>query len=103
MFVVVGVGEDLPEVRVAPGAAAVLWRAGALRDEQGRVVGVGLGIEQIFDGDRVPPVVAEVVGVAEATAEVDELAERTWRSSLNPSSGSGRPKSCSPKENAWMR
>ena len=75
VFVVVGVGEDAPEVRVSPGAAAVLWRAGALGDDQDRVGDVRVGVEQVFDDDLVLPVVAEVVGVAEASAEVDELAE----------------------------
>jgi hypothetical protein len=62
-------------VRVSPGAAAVLWRAGPLGRDERRVVGVGAGVEQVFDEDLVLPVDAEVVGVAEASAEVDELAE----------------------------
>ena len=34
-----------------------------------------VGIQQVLDKDLVLPVVAEVVGVAEASAEVDQLAE----------------------------
>lgn len=75
VFVVGGVGEDLPEVGVAPGAAAVLGRAGSLGGDQCGVVGVGIGVEQVFDGDLVLPVVAEVVGVAEASADVGEFVE----------------------------
>lgn len=75
VFVVAGVGEDLFEVRVSPGAAAVLWWAGSLRGHEDRVVDVRVGIEQVFDEDLVLPVVAEVVGVAEASAGVSELTE----------------------------
>jgi hypothetical protein len=41
VFVVTGVGEDVFEVRVSPGAAAVLWWAGSLRRDEDRVVGLG--------------------------------------------------------------
>ena len=69
MLLVAGVGEDRLEIGVSPGAAAVLRRAGSLRGHEDRVVGVGVGVEQVLDEDLVLPVVAEVVGVAEASAE----------------------------------
>ena len=103
MFVLAWVGEDLSEVRVSPGAAAVLWWAGPLRAHQGRVVSVGVGVEQLLDGDLVLPVIAEVVGVAEAGADIGELAQSDLALVAEAeSSGSGTPNSSSPKEKTCM-
>ena len=72
MAFVVGVGEDLFELRVSPGAAAVFGWAGPLGGDQDGVVELGVGVEQILDEDLVFPVVAEVVCVAEPVADADE-------------------------------
>jgi hypothetical protein len=42
---VAGVGEDLFEFGVSPGAAAVLWWAGSLCGDEGWVVDVGVDVE----------------------------------------------------------
>ena len=103
MFVVDWVGEDRFEVRVSPAAAAVLWWAGALGGREDRVVGLGVGVEKVFDDDLVLPVIAEVVGVAEAVAVAcDQFAESDLALVADPSSGSGMPNSCPAKENACM-
>jgi hypothetical protein len=73
---VAGVGEDCFEVGVSPGAAAVLWWAGAFRGAERRVVDLGVGVKEVFDHDLVLPVIAEVVGVAEPVADsADQLTE----------------------------
>ena len=41
-------------------------------------MGLGVGVEQVFDEDLVLPVVTEVVCVAEASTDVGELAERDF-------------------------
>lgn len=61
---------------MSPGAAAILGWAGAFRGDEHWVVGVGVGVEQVFDHDLVLPVIAEVVGVADSVADAaDQLAE----------------------------
>jgi hypothetical protein len=39
-------------------------------------MGAGDGVEEVLDEEFVLPVIAEVVGVAEASTDVDELVER---------------------------
>jgi hypothetical protein len=72
------------------GAAAVLWWAGAFRGDEHWVVGVGIGIEQVFDHDLVLPVIAEVLGVAEPVADAaDQLAEAHAALVVEPQFGIG--------------
>jgi hypothetical protein len=95
VLLVVGVGEDRFEVGVSPGATAVFRRARSLRGDEDRVVGVGVGVQQIFDEYFVLPVVAEVIGVSEASADVGELVEcdgaRRWCSASTSCAGSSAP------------
>src|SRR5436309_13565555 len=55
VFVVAGVGEDLSEVRVSPGAAAVLWRAGSRRGDQEGGVRLEVRVVKGFHEGVVPP------------------------------------------------
>jgi len=66
VFGVCGVGKNSHEMLIAPWAAAVFWRTGALSGDAGRI---GSPVDRwlgFFHGDRMVPVVAEIVGVAEA-------------------------------------
>jgi hypothetical protein len=70
VIIVIWVGERFLQVRVAPRAAAVLRRAGALTSQAdwsraGRQRLPRAGQQGLFQCDEVVPVVAEVVGVAD--------------------------------------
>lgn len=100
---VAGIGEDVFEFGVSPGAAAVLWWAGSLRGNQDGVVGLGIEVEQFFDDDLVLPVIAEVIGVAESVVDAaDQLAESDLPLVDEPELGSGTPNSSGPLEKQCM-
>jgi hypothetical protein len=65
-FRVGGVGKDLEQFFIAPDAAAIFRRTVALAGDAG---GIGLAVDgglDFLDGDRVVPIVAEILGVGKA-------------------------------------
>ncbi len=58
--------EDLEQLLITPGTAAILRRTRALACDAGRVGRSLSGRKGLFDRDGVLPVVAEVLGVGEA-------------------------------------
>jgi hypothetical protein len=55
----------LKQVAIAPGTAAILWRAGTLAVHAPGVLGRGIGAQHLLHLDDVLPIVAEVVDVPE--------------------------------------
>jgi hypothetical protein len=53
----------MSEFGIAPGAAAIFWRAATADLDQARVEHAWLGIGEMLDLDRVLPTVAEVIEV----------------------------------------
>src|SRR6266536_1264786 len=64
---VVGVGQDVHQVRVAPDASAVIRWGGAPPARAARIARCPVPVEHLFYQDVLLPVVAEVVGVTDLT------------------------------------
>jgi hypothetical protein len=96
------IGEDFEQLKVAPGAAAILGRTPALSggaDGTGQSLNVG---QFLFDQERMFPVVAEVVGVGEAgDARLDQAVRVTRFSSATSSRARGSPYCLPSMSNVW--
>lgn len=65
MLLVFGIGDRVEEQFEAGDAADIFgWRAAGTVDVVG-ILDSGIGVGDCLDGDRVPPVVTEVVGVGQ--------------------------------------
>jgi hypothetical protein len=60
VLLVLRIGEDVEQIRVAEGTAAIFRRTGARAGDAARSVRV-LGVDDRLDGDAVLPAVAEIV------------------------------------------
>src|SRR5436190_2457079 len=76
MLFVIGVGEDLFQLGVAPRASAVFRWASPFGGDQEGIVDRGIGIEDILDEDLVLPAVAEVIRVTEPITDAYQFVDR---------------------------
>src|SRR5690606_6413377 len=76
MLLVLGIDDGVEEQFEAGDAANIFWRSAAVAGYVAGILGSRVGVGDRLDRDRVPPVVAEVVGVGEfRDATIDQRAE----------------------------